>query len=68
MQRRVYGHLSKSGLVKKMVKTGAFKSERSAKRHVENYCFIQYVFVKNKADRVLLEHFLISVLNPKFND
>lgn len=66
----ITGHLNRRGSVikKKLIKGKKFKSEKRAKQYLQERCFVQYVLVEDERFRTLLKNFVISILNPKFND
>lgn len=57
-----------SFIKKKLIKSKKCKSEKRAKLYLQERCFVQYALIEDKRFRTLVKHFIISVLNPKFND
>jgi hypothetical protein len=62
------GNRRVSPIKRKLIESGKFRSEKRVKQYLENDCFVQYLLVLDKRFRDILEHFIIAILNPEFND
>lgn len=73
LRRRVFrnhlmGNTRSSTLKKKLVKSRRFKDVKAVKDYFKRRCVVQFIVVKNQKELNFIEHFLISILRPKYND
>jgi len=62
-------HLSgKSTLGRKMVSRGDHQDQKAVVEYLVSHCSVQYIPVDEKRERDMFEHFVISVLQPTYND
>ena len=55
-------------LKEKLVKRFGLEDREAAKRYLKDQCVFQYVLIEDESIRTSLEHFAISILEPKCND
>lgn len=68
IRQNLMGNRRVSPIKRKLIESGKFRSEKRVKQYLENDCFVQYLLVLDKRFRDILEHFIIAILNPEFND
>jgi excinuclease UvrABC nuclease subunit len=73
LKRRIYnnhlmGHRSNSTFRRKLIDSGQCADENAVKEYLKDLCLVQFIVVKDKAERAQFEHFMIAILKPKFND
>ena len=72
LQRIFHNHLmggkASSTLKKKLINDLGLKDAKAVKNYLKRHCALQFIVVKNKKEIKFIEHFLISILRPKYND
>jgi hypothetical protein len=72
LRQRVYvNHFmgdQKGNLRRQLVASGLCKDLGEAKRWIRQNCEVRFLIVEDQAERDRLEHFMLSVLEPKFCD
>lgn len=74
LQRRIYdklfmGNRGDHTLINKLIRAGVHPNEESVKQYLEDSCLVQILLAPGEdRDRILFEHFAISILKPKYND
>jgi hypothetical protein len=73
LQKRIYknhfmGDRKASSLKRKLIKIAEFADEKAVKQYLKEKCLVQFVLIRDKAERTWFEHFSIAVLKPRIND
>lgn len=55
-------------LRRKLISNNGLSDEETVKKYLKDNCGIQYLEIEDENERSLFEHFVISILKPKYND
>ena len=67
-RNHLMGSTRASTLKKKLVHSSRFKDAKAVKDYLKRNCAVQFTVVKGKKEVNFIEHFLISILRPVYND
>ena len=62
------GNVRVSTLKKKLVRSGRYPNAAGVKAYLRHDCCLQFIAVSSERDRMRLEHFVVAMLGPYFND
>jgi excinuclease UvrABC nuclease subunit len=72
LQRIYHNHLmgdkQASSVKRKLINNFGLRDEKEVKDYLGRKCSLQFIVIKNKNELKFVEHFLISILRPKYND
>ena len=58
----------KGNIKAQMVKNGRFKDQDEVKTYLEKNCRVQFIIIEDTTDMKWAEHFILSILQPRFTD
>ncbi|MCK4404800.1 MAG: hypothetical protein KAW02_06880 [candidate division Zixibacteria bacterium] len=72
LQRIYHNHLmgdkQASSVKRKLIANFGLRDEKAVKDYLKRRCSLQFIVIKNRNEIKFVEHFLISILRPKYND